>query len=493
MNIYDLRTPDSDRSNTDQFSLQPLIDLVNIGLHTVHHVLEIAVSDSLVILTAHEQWAYAISFPLKKLGDDFAGRTIFRVSGWVNSGRVGIGLVKNDGSTYVQEVFHTPHDGLNHFDLIADSLADCWAVVVRNATEGGLAARVTIEAIKAYRVLQEPVTVPVAVRWVEHRLSIPSIPQTPIVDDPECDGGKLIVHVAESHGTTNESKPPAVSVILTVKNGMPYLPLAITSLRQQQYRNFELIVQDCLSTDGSLEYLREIDDIQTSIESERDNGIGDAWKRAYRRCRGDIIGSIDSDNLMKPNALSTVVLLLQEYPSTAAVYGGVEMINEDGTTNSCFVPAPFDVLQLISCELVPPWSTSFFSRRACGSHLFFDESLSVCADFDVWLRISHLPILQTSKVLGSTRLSNKSMSCRVESYDLFCDAKIHALECHVNKIVERQLATALLRLGIVGIYCWAAESLQRLGANRSSIEKFIDLALQVDATSSRATFIRGTL
>ncbi len=492
MNTFDLWNPNRGSSNGDQFSLQPLTDLASVGQHTVHHVLDITVSDSLVILTAEEQWAYAVSFPLNKPANGFAGRTLIRVSGWVTSGRVGIGLVKDDGSTYVQEVFHTPHDGLTYFDLIADSLADCWAVVARNAMEGGLASKVTIEAIKAYRILQEPATVPVAVRWVEHQLSVTSIPNTPTVEASACDG-MLIEQVAAPEDTTNKSQRPAVSVILTVKNGMPYLPLAITSLRQQRYRNFELIVQDCLSTDGSLEYLREIDDIQTSIKSERDNGIGDAWKRAYQRCRGEIIGSIDSDNLLKPNALSTVVLLLQEHPAAAAVYGGVEMINEDGTTNSTFVPAPFDVLKLISCELVPPWSTAFFSRRACGSHLFFDESLPVCADFDVWLRISHIPILQTDQVLGSTRLSNKSMSCRAESYDIFCEAKIHALEGYVSRIVEGQLATASLRLGIVGIYCWAAESLQRLGASRSSVEKFIDLALQADATSSRAKFIRGKL
>ena len=491
MNTFELQASDRDSPNPDQFSLQPLRDLVNIGLHTVHHAREVAVSDCLVICTANEQWTYAISFPLKKTVNAFAGRIRFRVSGWVNSGRVGIGLVKNDGSTYVQEDFHTPHDGLTTFDLVTDSLEECWAVVIRNAEEGGLASKITIEAITAYRVMQEPATVPVAVRWVEHRLPTMSVPRTPIV---ACDRGKVIEQAARPQGRpTSAGEPPIISIILTVRNGMPYLPQAINSLRGQEYRDFELIVQDCLSTDGSLEYLRGIDDIQISIESAQDSGIGEAWKRAFQRCRGKIIGSIDSDNLLKPNALSTVVLLLQEHPAAAAVYGGVEMINEDGTTSSTFVPAAFDVLKLISCELVPPWSTAFFSRPACGSHLFFDESLPVCADFDVWLRISHLPILQTDQVLGSTRLSNKSMSCRAESYDLFCEAKIHALEGYVSRIVERQLATASLRLGIVGIYCWAAESLQRLGASRSSVGKFIDLALQADATSSRAKFIRGAL
>lgn len=478
---------------TDDFSLAALNGVVDIADHVVHHVVGLQISDSLTVVTSAQQWAYALSFPLRS-PVAMRGRTIIRVTGWVNAGCVGIGLVRSDKSTYIQEVFRAPGDGLTCIELSTASLEDCWAVVVRNAAAHGLPSKITIESIKAYLCLTEPTTLPAAVRWIESKHAL--VPMSSPAAIPAF-GARKSGHSSEDSATrlkdVHQSTRPAVSLILTVKNGMPYLPQAIESLRRQEFRDFEVIVQNCLSTDGSLEHLETIDDLRISVYSEQDDGIGDAWGRAYRHCHANIVGSIDCDNLLKPDALSTVIAIFREYPQAAAVYGSVEMVNEDGTPNSIFVPGVFDVLQLLSCQLVPPWSTAFFSRFVCGDNLFFDESLRVCADFDIWLRISHLPILQTDKLLGSTRLSVKSMSCRAEGYDIFCQAKVRALERYVRGIAHPSLATALLRTGIAGIYCWAAESLQRLGASRLEILKFIDLALQADPASARAKSIQATL
>jgi glycosyltransferase len=279
--------------------------------------------------------------------------------------------------------------------------------------------------------------------------------------------------------------------VLTVKNGMPYLPEAIESLRHQRYRDFELIVQDGGSTDGSLPYLRGISDFPISIVSEPDSGIGEARSRAYARCRTDLVGSIDADNLLGPDALSTAVAVFRQHPEAAAVYGAVEMINSDGSTSSHFVPPEFDLLKVIACELVPPWSTAFFSRRVCGPHLFFDPAIPGCVDYDSWLRLGHLPILQVTDVLGRTRLGTQSTSCGLDNYDGFCAEKIRSLERYVQRIEPAALQAGVLRHGITGIYCWAAESLRRLGGEPKDVERYIDLALRTEPTSERAHRLRA--
>src|SRR5207248_881164 len=84
---------------------------------------------------------------------------------------------------------------------------------------------------------------------------------------------------------------PLVSLILTVKNGMPFISRAIESVREQLYPNLELVVQDCMSEDGTSELLAKINDIDVDLIREPDGGIGDAVARALSRCRGPIVGS----------------------------------------------------------------------------------------------------------------------------------------------------------------------------------------------------------
>jgi glycosyltransferase len=460
------------------FALQPVRGVIDLKRPTIHHVEDLVAADGLTIVTSAQQWAYALSFVVTT-PRPIAGRLLIRVTGWVSSGRMGVGLVTPDGRSYLGEVFRTSQDGLTQFDLWTDSLVDGQAIVVRNAA--GQASTMTIESVRVYRCFGDAT---VTVRWIEHR-------QTPVI--LAADGRHAAVQPAPPVGGAagpeiagDGDLGSRVSIILTVKNGMPYLPAAIDSVRAQRYRNFELIVQDGGSTDGTLDYLRTIDDIPMSLVSEPDSGIGEARHRAYARCRTDLIGSIDADNLLKPDALSTAVAVFRDHPEAAALYAAVEIIDHDGRFNSCFVPPEFDLLKVAACELVPPWSTTFFSRRVCGADLFFDPAIAGCVDYDSWLRLGHRPILQVDRVLGCTRLNSRSVSCRIENYDVFCREKITALEQYLRRHDLGALGLGVLRHGIAGIYCWAAESLERLGASGADIERYVDLARQTDPASERA-------
>lgn len=252
---------------------------------------------------------------------------------------------------------------------------------------------------------------------------------------------------------------PLVSVLVCTKNGMPFVREATASLEQQTYRHFEVIAQDAESTDGTTELLSALTFERLEVVSEPDGGIGDAFNRGFARCSGEIVGSLDADNLLEPDALERAVQLFGDHPGTAAIYGAARMIDEEGREVGRFVPAEFDVHAVTRCELVPPFAQSFFSRRACGSELRFDPRLKTCADFDLWLRLSHLSIRRTDGVFGSVRQSEKSMSRGAGNYEQFCADKLDALDRHVARrpefAGERDEAAG-------GIYCWAVESLLAL-------------------------------
>jgi glycosyltransferase involved in cell wall biosynthesis len=282
------------------------------------------------------------------------------------------------------------------------------------------------------------------------------------------------------------SASPLVSLILCVKNGMPYLPEAVASVLAQSYRNLELIVQDGASTDGSLELLQGVRGLPNiHIESARDAGVGQAYNRAICRCNGALVGSIDADNLLEKDAVAVAVRVFERYPGCAAVYGATKIIDGQGHFLTLFQPDPFDPARLMKCDLVPPFAASFFSRHVCGEELRFDEGLETCADFDLWLRISHLPILRLPDALACTRVSEKSMTRRAEGYDQYCKDKMTALSRFLARCDRNVLVEATYKVSAAGIYSWAAESILSLEGRSERFQRLSERALELDPSLQR--------
>src|ERR1700676_107501 len=157
---------------------------------------------------------------------------------------------------------------------------------------------------------------------------------------------------------------PLVSIILCVRNGLPHVRDAVESVRSLTYPHYELIVQDGASTDGTLEYLRSVDGLPAmAIVSEPDTGIGQGFNLALRRSNGDIVGSVDADNVLRHDALDIVVRRFGEHPDAAVIYGACDMIDADRKFLHSWTPPEFDLLGLMEGAVVPPFATSFFSRE----------------------------------------------------------------------------------------------------------------------------------
>lgn len=252
---------------------------------------------------------------------------------------------------------------------------------------------------------------------------------------------------------------------------MPFVREAVASLEAQTFDDYELVIQDAVSTDGTAEYLRQLRLSNVRMSSEPDGGLGDAYNRAFARCSGEILGTLDSDNLLVPKALEAVDALFRKHRKAVAIYGAVTMIDASGQPVGSFVPAAFDQHALMRCELVPPFSTSFFDRKRCGAELRGDASLTACQDFELWLRLSGREIVRSTTVLGATRLSHKSMSRNAENYERFCSEKIVALE---RFIADRPRLQPERNAAVAGIYCWAAESILEIEGPGPRFESFVD-------------------
>jgi len=107
-------------------------------------------------------------------------------------------------------------------------------------------------------------------------------------------------------------KKPLVSVIIAVKNGERFLAEAIDSVLKQDYKNYEIIVVDGQSTDGTKKIAGDYS--QVRIVDQTGKGIADAYNLGIDSSRGEIIAFLSHDDLWTPNKLMVQVDYLQNNP-----------------------------------------------------------------------------------------------------------------------------------------------------------------------------------
>lgn len=118
-----------------------------------------------------------------------------------------------------------------------------------------------------------------------------------------------------------------VSIITVTRNSEKYLSGCIASVRKQTYGNIEHIIVDGASTDNTLKIIRKnAADIANWI-SEPDRGMYDAINKGMQLATGDIIGVLNSDDMLaSPNAIMDIVATFDE-TGTDAVYGDLVYVD----------------------------------------------------------------------------------------------------------------------------------------------------------------------
>ena len=122
---------------------------------------------------------------------------------------------------------------------------------------------------------------------------------------------------------------PRISIITVVFNGSSVIGRTIESVRVQNFENIEYIVIDGGSDDGTLEIIKNNNDIITSWISEPDKGIYDAMNKGLKKATGDYVWFLNAgDEIYSPGTLSKVFSLAE----ADAYYGDVGYIDEKGDT-----------------------------------------------------------------------------------------------------------------------------------------------------------------
>src|SRR5205823_3104415 len=126
------------------------------------------------------------------------------------------------------------------------------------------------------------------------------------------------------------SHPPQVTVLMTVYNGEHYLRPAMESILGQTFTDFEFLIIDDGSTDGSVEIIRSYHDPRIRLYVEPHRGLVPALNRGLSLARGRYIAHMDADDLADVRQLAQQVAFLDAHPAVVLVGCRIRYTDEDG-------------------------------------------------------------------------------------------------------------------------------------------------------------------
>ena len=204
---------------------------------------------------------------------------------------------------------------------------------------------------------------------------------------------------------------PRVSVVMPSYNHARFLPAAIDSVLAQDDPGLELVVIDGGSDDGSVDILASYGD-RLRFVSERDRGQAAAINRGFTLARGEILGWLNSDDLLLPRVVSAVVGVFDEHPEADFVYGRGWDIDEHGRVLEESGVLDFDLWRLIHQRNFIHQPSCFFRRDLFERAGPIDESLNYVLDWDLWIRFAGAPRLKVDEFWSCNRVypGNKTQS-----------------------------------------------------------------------------------
>ncbi|MEM0981637.1 MAG: glycosyltransferase [Cyanobacteria bacterium P01_H01_bin.58] len=205
---------------------------------------------------------------------------------------------------------------------------------------------------------------------------------------------------------------PLISVVMPAYNAEKTIAETVQSVLDQTLGDFELIIVNDGSTDGTLTVLEELKDDRIQIHTFPNSGPQKSRNRGIERARGDYIAFLDSDDLWKPAKLADQLEALKASPGAALAYSWTDWIDEHDRVwrRGSHVSINGDALKrLLLNDFIGNGSNPLVLAEAIKAVGGFDEAILGGQDWEMWLRIaSQYPIVAVSKVQILYRKSSTS-------------------------------------------------------------------------------------
>jgi glycosyltransferase involved in cell wall biosynthesis len=188
------------------------------------------------------------------------------------------------------------------------------------------------------------------------------------------------------------SARPEISVIIPAYNAERTVGVAVDSVLAQTFGDFELIVIDDGSRDDTAEVAESRDDPRVSCVRTENGGVSVARNRGVARSCGAYVAFLDADDAWQPAKLDRQHALLKERPEVGLCFTATQFV-DDKLQPTFLQPAPerndWTEALLLEGNILPGSASSVLVRASVIEQSGgFDPRFSLCADWDMWLRMS---------------------------------------------------------------------------------------------------------
>jgi glycosyltransferase involved in cell wall biosynthesis len=221
--------------------------------------------------------------------------------------------------------------------------------------------------------------------------------------------------------------PPAVSVLMAVHNGGPFVDEAVASVLGQSDGDLELIVVDDGSTDDTPDRLAAVVDARLHVHRQARTGLTRALNRALALSGAALVARLDADDVALPERLARQRAFLAAHPEVGLLGTAARERDPAGALVRVVRPPVDDAaLRRALIRANPFVHSSVMVRRELLARVGgYDERLAVAQDYDLWMRLARLTRLATlPEVLVVRRLGAGRVSVEREEDRLRTEARV---------------------------------------------------------------------
>ncbi|MDR1510871.1 MAG: glycosyltransferase [Synergistaceae bacterium] len=178
---------------------------------------------------------------------------------------------------------------------------------------------------------------------------------------------------------------PKITIITACLNAAGTIEQTIRSVLDQGYPNLEYIIVDGGSSDGTLDVVEKYRERISTVVSEPDNGIYDAFNKGIKLATGDLIGILNADDLYAPWTLKTVSKVYAEQPNYDVYFGKVVYVNVKNGKRILYALGHPGNLTYRMDQMSPQHPSIFVPKKTYDKCGRYDTRYRIVGDWDYFL------------------------------------------------------------------------------------------------------------
>lgn len=210
------------------------------------------------------------------------------------------------------------------------------------------------------------------------------------------------------------SGAPAVSVVIPAHNAARWLPAAIDSVLAQTFADFELLVIDDASADGTADVARAVGDPRVSVIALPQNvGAAEARNTGIEVARGEFLAFLDADDLALPHRLDRQVGFLRRHPEIGLCGSWLRTFDAREETWTAYPRHEQIKTELLFRSGLLQSTIMCRSREMRRLGLHYDPAVALSEDFELWTRcVEVMRLANLPEVLVRYRIHGDNGSIR---------------------------------------------------------------------------------